>query len=62
MEKKIEKINEQIDQINSKLNDPNLCEGTAETYSRVSGYYRPTTNWNEGKQEEFTQRLEYSLN
>lgn len=28
-----------------------------EVYSRVSGYYRPTSQWNKGKQEEFSERL-----
>ena len=27
-----------------------------EVYSRVCGYIRPTTDWNEGKQEEFKDR------
>ena len=58
---KIEKISEQIIQIQNKLNDPKLCEGTAECYSRISGYYRPVSAWNAGKTEEFTQRVEYSI-
>ena len=28
----------------------------AEIYSRVSGYFRPLTQWNKGKQDEFSQR------
>jgi len=28
----------------------------AEIYSRVSGYFRPVSQWNKGKQEEFFQR------
>lgn len=28
----------------------------AEVYSRVVGYYRPVTDWNEGKREEFKER------
>jgi anaerobic ribonucleoside-triphosphate reductase len=28
----------------------------AEVYSRVVGYYRPVTDWNEGKREEFKDR------
>jgi hypothetical protein len=32
-----------------------------EVYSRVVGYYRPVNQWNPGKQEEFAQRIEYSL-
>lgn len=35
------------------------CGKNAEIYSRVVGYFRPVRNWNEGKQEEFKQRLEY---
>ena len=59
--KQIERIDEQIQQINCKLNDPKLCDGTAQVYTRISGYYRPTENFNDGKQAEFTQRLEYAL-
>lgn len=29
---------------------------TCEIYSRISGYYRPTSQWNKGKQEEFKER------
>ena len=32
-----------------------------EVYSRVVGYFRPVNQWNKGKQEEFNQRKEYSL-
>ncbi len=28
----------------------------AEVYSRVSGYFRPLSQWNKGKQDEFIQR------
>ena len=38
------------------------CGKNAEVYSRVVGYFRPVRNWNEGKQEEFRQRLEYKEN
>lgn len=30
-----------------------------EVYSRVAGYFRPVNQWNKGKQEEFSERLEY---
>ncbi len=30
-----------------------------EIYSRVVGYYRPTNNWNNGKKEEFKDRVNY---
>jgi anaerobic ribonucleoside-triphosphate reductase len=28
-----------------------------EIYSRISGYFRPTEQWNPGKREEFAERL-----
>ncbi len=36
----------------------------AEVYSRVSGYFRPVVQWNNGKKEEFTDRkmLEFDNN
>jgi hypothetical protein len=41
-EKRVERIDEQIAQVRAKIEDPNLCKGTADTFSRISGYYRPT--------------------
>lgn len=35
------------------------CKRPAEVYSRIVGYLRPVQNWNEGKKEEFKDRLEY---
>ncbi|MBN3037225.1 MAG: ribonucleoside triphosphate reductase [Candidatus Diapherotrites archaeon] len=35
------------------------CKKACEVYSRVVGYFRPVSQWNEGKQEEFRQRKEY---
>lgn len=32
-----------------------------EVYQRVSGYYRPVSQWNKGKQEEFKERRFYKL-
>ncbi len=29
-----------------------------EVYSRVVGYYRPVSQWNKGKREEFSERKE----
>jgi len=31
-----------------------------EVYSRVVGYIRPVSQWNDGKQSEFCDRKEYS--
>ena len=33
-----------------------------EVYSRVVGYYRPVQSWNEGKREEFKDRIEFDEN
>ncbi len=38
------------------------CGKDCEVYSRVVGYYRPVQFWNEGKQKEFEERKEYSIN
>jgi ribonucleoside-triphosphate reductase len=32
-----------------------------EVYSRVSGYYRPVSQWNKGKQEEFKGRAKLNI-
>ena len=39
-----------------------ICQAETEVYSRITGYYRPLKNWNNGKQEEFKDRAEYVLN
>ena len=31
-----------------------------EVYSRVCGYLRPVTNWNDGKQAEFKDRVSFN--
>lgn len=37
------------------------CGRTAEVYSRITGYYRPVANWNDGKREEFANRKVYDV-
>lgn len=32
-----------------------------QVYSRIVGYYRPTNQWNEGKQSEFAERKEFKV-
>jgi ribonucleoside-triphosphate reductase len=32
-----------------------------EIYSRCVGYFRPTSQWNKGKQAEFNDRIPYKL-
>jgi ribonucleoside-triphosphate reductase len=35
------------------------CGTKTEVYSRVCGYFRPVSNWNKGKKEEFKDRKTY---
>ncbi len=35
------------------------CHEATEVYSRITGYYRPIQNWNDGKKAEFMERKEY---
>ena len=37
------------------------CGAETEVYSRVTGYYRPVKNWNDGKSQEFKQRKVYNV-
>lgn len=37
------------------------CGENAEVYSRITGYYRPVKNWNEGKTQEYKNRTAYDI-
>ncbi len=37
------------------------CHEKTEVYSRITGYYRPIQNWNDGKAQEFKDRVEYDI-
>ena len=37
------------------------CGQKAEVYSRITGYYRPVQNWNDGKIEEYKERKTYNI-
>ncbi len=37
------------------------CGARTEVYSRITGYYRPIQNWNDGKSEEFLNRKTYNI-
>ncbi|MFA6681046.1 MAG: ribonucleoside triphosphate reductase, partial [Sphaerochaeta sp.] len=37
------------------------CGKDTEVYSRITGYYRPVKNWNDGKAEEFKERKLYDI-
>jgi ribonucleoside-triphosphate reductase len=38
-----------------------VCGEEAEVYSRITGYYRPVKNWNDGKTEEYKHRKVYKV-
>ncbi len=38
-----------------------VCGKTTEVYSRITGYYRPVQNWNDGKRAEFADRKVYDV-
>ena len=38
-----------------------ICGAKTEVYSRITGYYRPVQNWNDGKAQEFKDRKVYDI-
>ena len=38
-----------------------ICGRKSEVYSRITGYYRPVQNWNDGKTEEYKNRKLYDV-
>lgn len=38
-----------------------ICGKTTEVYSRITGYYRPVQNWNDGKSQEYLDRKTYRV-
>lgn len=38
-----------------------ICGAKTEVYSRITGYYRPVQNWNEGKSQEYKNRQLYNM-
>ena len=38
-----------------------ICGKDAEVYSRITGYYRPVKNWNDGKSQEYKDRRVYNI-
>ena len=38
-----------------------ICGKDAEVYSRITGYYRPVKNWNDGKTQEYKDRKVYNI-
>ncbi len=37
------------------------CGKNTEVYSRITGYYRPVQNWNDGKSQEYKERKTYDI-
>ena len=48
--------------INGEVYSCPTCGKETEVYSRITGYYRPVKNWNDGKAEEYKNRKVYDLN
>ena len=42
-------------------NNKHACGAQCEVYSRVCGYFRPVSNWNKGKKEEFKDRKTFEI-
>ena len=38
-----------------------FCGEKTEVYSRITGYYRPVRNWNDGKSQEYKERKTYNV-
>ena len=47
--------------INGEVCKCPTCGKETEIYSRITGYYRPVKNWNNGKLKEFQMRKEYVI-
>jgi len=47
--------------INGEVSKCPKCGEETEIYSRITGYYRPVKNWNDGKAQEYKQRKAYDM-
>ncbi|MBE5937478.1 MAG: ribonucleoside triphosphate reductase [Lachnospiraceae bacterium] len=47
--------------LNGELYKCPHCGDNTEVYSRITGYYRPVQNWNDGKLQEFKERKSYDI-
>jgi len=47
--------------LNGEQNVCPHCGSPTEVYSRITGYYRPVQNWNDGKLQEYANRKEYDI-
>ncbi|MGI6071471.1 MAG: ribonucleoside triphosphate reductase [Lachnospiraceae bacterium] len=47
--------------LNGEVRECPDCDEKTEIYSRITGYYRPVQNWNDGKAQEFKDRKVYDI-
>ncbi|MBQ0027936.1 MAG: ribonucleoside triphosphate reductase [Lachnospiraceae bacterium] len=47
--------------LNGEHSNCPVCGAPTEIYSRITGYYRPVQNWNDGKLQEYANRTEYDV-
>ncbi|MBQ4338769.1 MAG: ribonucleoside triphosphate reductase [Clostridia bacterium] len=47
--------------ISGEVNKCPICGEETEVYSRITGYYRPVKNWNDGKSQEYKERKVYDI-
>jgi ribonucleoside-triphosphate reductase len=47
--------------INGEVFECPICKEKTEVYSRITGYYRPVSNWNDGKAQEYKDRVSYEI-
>ncbi|MDD3895597.1 MAG: ribonucleoside triphosphate reductase [Bacilli bacterium] len=46
---------------NGEIMKCEICGEETEVYSRITGYYRPVKNWNDGKAKEYKMRKSYEI-
>ncbi len=46
---------------NGEVSNCEICGEETEIYSRITGYYRPVKNWNDGKAKEYKMRKSYDV-
>lgn len=57
--KSVEEIDKKIEELKRKLKD---VKGTqTEVYTRIVGYHRDVKNWNNGKKEEYKDRITFNI-
>lgn len=54
----VAEIDNRIDELKEQLE--NVQGRKSEVYARIVGYYRSVANWNRGKSEEYTERVNFS--